>query len=356
MVGYQSVKKILVLRYRSIGDIILSYPTIEALKNTFPYARIDMLIDDTFEELCHGHPYINFLILNERKPKGVGSIRNFVRELKFIKKIRWNNYDMVIDLHSGPRSALLTLLSGAKYRVGHMMRLRSKLCYNIMPLPGNSNSHSVDVMLKTIAPLNPIMPKRKTLFLKYSEGDRRYVKDFLRKYDISEKDTVVMIHPGARVDFKRLPANKMGAIVRWLTSELGVKVIYAGSDSDLPAIAEIVSHSGKPGLMATNLPLGQLAALIDSCNLFVGNDSGPMHMAAAMGVPLVVFFGPTDPAVWAPWGTRGKIVRCKKMECMPCDQKHCPHIQNNCMARISVTSAKKAILSTLKQKTTADRY
>ena len=351
IVERSSIKKILVLRYRSIGDIILSYPTMEALKETFPKARIDMLIDNNFEDLLYGHPHLDYILLHDRKRGKTGRFAHLRRGIRFIWKIRKQKYDLVVDLHCGPRSSLLTLLSGARYRLGYMFRNRNRLVYNLSPDKSGMDRHTVDVMLNIISPLKPKKRRKKELFLRYRDEDARYVKNFLEKYDVTEKDTVVMVHPGARIDLKRLPAQKMGEIVNWMTSELGVKVIYAGKDSDLPAIADIVSYSGKPGLMATNLTLGRHAALIKSCNLFIGNDSGPMHMAAALDVPIVAFFGPSDPAVWAPHGAVGKIVRCAPMPCMPCDQKGCSYIGDHCMTRISVKDIKKAISSMLARKT-----
>ncbi|GMT42421.1 MAG: putative lipopolysaccharide heptosyltransferase III [bacterium] len=348
-----SIRKILVLRYRSIGDIILSFPTFEALKTTFPRARVDMVVDDALTDICYAHPYVDYIIMHERKKWDKKHKSSLGRELSFIMKIRKQKYDMVVDLHCGPRSSLLTLLSGARYRLGNNARIRNKFTYNLKSRTKPRSPHSVDVMMNIISPLRPKMPGRKSLFLHFRDNDRSYVKKFLERYDISEKDTVVLVHPGARLDYKRLPAQKMGEVVKWMTTELGVKVIYAGSDRDLSMIADIVSYSGGPGLMATNLSLGQLAALIKSCGLFLGNDSGPMHMAAALSVPIVAFFGPSDPEVWSPWGAHGKIVRPSKMHCMPCSQKGCPYVGDHCMARIKVGDIKRAISDTLKIKTLA---
>ncbi|MEE8484555.1 MAG: glycosyltransferase family 9 protein [Nitrospinota bacterium] len=351
----RGVKKILALRFRSIGDIILSFPAVETLRSTFPTARIDFVIDDVFEDLIHAHPSINFLILNKRRRDGMNAAQKLWHELKFIQKIRRQKYDLVVDLHCGPRSALLTLLSGAKYRAGNPAKLRGKLAYNLVAEPRPNKPHSTDVMLNIIRPLDPKYPKKKRLFLRYREEDGKYVHKFLRRFDIHDRDIVIMVHPGARVDIKRLPAQKMGEIVRWLTSELSAKIIYAGSDDDISAIADIVGHSGRPGLMATNLTLGQLSALIDSCDLYIGNDSGPMHMAAALGIPVVAFFGPSDPAVWGPVGTHGHAVRAPKMDCMPCDHNKCRLAGQHCMAQIKVENIKRAILKTMRSETTSKK-
>lgn len=342
------IKKILVLRYRSIGDIILSSPALEALRLTFPSARIDMVIDDVFEDICHGHPNIDYLILHKRDTSGMTRFQKMMLGLKFIAKIRKQKYDLVIDLHGGPRSAPLAWLSGARYRVGYRLRLRSKLFYNIPILHGTVEAHTVDVMLNAIRAIDGVMPEEKKLYLGHRPEDKEFVTGFLRKFGVSEKDRLVMVHPGARVDIKRLPAEKMGQLARWMADDLGVKVVYAGNNADIAEIAGIVSYSGKRGLIATNLKLGHLAALIASCDLFIGNDSGPMHMAAALGVPVVSFFGPSDPAIWGPVAAQAKVIRnAPLMECQPCDQKNCPHIGAHCMTKIKLAEAKRAIINVL---------
>ncbi len=342
------IKKILVLRYRSIGDIILSAPALEALRLTFPTARIDMVIDDVFEDICYGHPNIDYLILHKRDTTGMTWFQKMVMGFKFVAKIRKQKYDMVIDLHGGPRSAPLAWLSGARYRVGYRLRLRSKLFYNVFIEASNPGANTSDVLLDAVKTVGCVMPEEKRLFLGYRPEDKEFVTGFLRKFGVSEKDRLVMMHPGARVDIKRLPAEKMGQLARWMVDELGVKVVYAGNNADIAEIASIVSYSGKRGLIATNLKLGHLSALIASCDLFVGNDSGPMHMAAALGVPVVAFFGPSDPVTWGPVTGQAKVVRnAPLMECQPCDQKNCPHIGVHCMTRIKLAEAKRAIINTL---------
>lgn len=341
--------------YRSIGDIIVSFPTLSALKATFPHARVDMVVDEAFSEICYAHPCLDYVIKYEKNLDDDGKLERTVRELRFVLKIRRQGYDMVVDLHCDSRSALLALLSGAKYRLGHVDSFKHKFFYNMSPVLKPKGPHSVEAMMNIISPLKPKTQGKRSLFLSFSNDDRDYVENFLGRHEISKKDTVVMVHPGARLNYKRLPAQKMGELVRWMTTELGVKVIYAGSDNDLPAIADIVSFSDKPGLMAINLSLGRLSALIKSCSIFIGNDSGPMHMASALGVSIVAFFGPSNPAIWSPWGARGKIVRCKKMPCMPCGDNGCQHIGDHCMTRIKMSDIKRAIMGTIEMSALAGR-
>jgi heptosyltransferase-3 len=338
----KSIRKILVLRYRSIGDILLSFPALESLRLAFPQAQIDMVIDDKFRDICYAHPHINRLILYRR---GGNSLWD---EMKFIWKIRRGQYDAVVDLHCGPRSAVLTRLSGARYRIGSWATKRSKMAYNVPPVPwkGEGPPHSVEAMLNIIEPLKLSILHRKSLFLAYSEEDKNYIRNFLADFDVNRKP--IMVHPGGRVDVKKLPVEKMGQIVRWLSEEFGARVILAGADCDLPDISAIASASRRKCLIATNLKLGRLAALIDSCGLFIGNDSGPMHMAAALGVPAVAFFGPSDPRKWGPWQAKGTTVLPPKMACMPCgDDEKCGYAPTHCMTRIEMSEIKSAIRNML---------
>jgi len=339
-----------VLRYRSIGDIILSNPTLDALRLTFPDARIDLVVDDVFKDICHGFSNINSLILHKRKREEAGKLKMIFEEIKFIWNIYRTKYDLVVDLHCGPRSAILTFLSMAPYRIGNKLRLRNKVCYNIFPDGGAVSPHSVDVMLATIAPLNPILPEKKKLNLSYGDKDRTYIKYFLSRFGIGDGERFVLIHPGARVDFKRLPASKMGEIIKWIADEYGTKVVLAGSNADVSTISDIAQEAGKSCLVATNLTIGQLSALIDLSLLFIGNDSGPMHMAAALKVPIIAFFGASDPKIWTPWKARGRIVTCTRMECMPCDQKGCKYVPNHCMEKIKMPDIKKAVKEMMAQK------
>jgi predicted lipopolysaccharide heptosyltransferase III len=349
LINKKDIKKILVLRYRSIGDIVLAYPTLEALRNTYPDARLDLVVDDTFREVCHNWTIVDRLFLNIRNREGASKYSKFWNELKFIWKIQRERYNLVVDLHCGPRSATLAFLSLAKYRIGNKLRLRNKVLYNIFPEPAGSGIHSVDVMLSLIAPLNPVMKKKKNLFFAYSDESRGHINALLERMGVGEGDKFAVVHPGARVDFKMLPPRTLGEVVGYIVSEFGVKVMLVGSDSEITAISEVAQASGRKCGVATNLSIGQLAALMDRSEMFIGNDSGPMHIASALGKPVVAFFGPSDPKIWGPWNNKGKVVNAPAMECMPCDQKGCHLEPEHCMSKIKVANIKRAVASILKK-------
>lgn len=351
LIDKKNIKKILVLRYRSIGDIVLSYPTLESLRKTYPDARIDLVIDDVFREVCYGWTIIDHLILNVRKWEGKGKLSKLWSELKFIWGIVSQRYDLVVDLHCGPRSTVLTFISLAKYRIGNKLRLRNRLLYNIFPASSDGGVHTVEGILSHISPLDPVISKNKKLFFSYCDDDKNYIKSLLSRMGFDERERFVVIHPGARVDFKMLPPRVLGETVDYIVSKFGIKIMLVGMDTELPVISEIAQTSGRKCGVATNLSIGQLAALIDRSELFLGNDSGPMHIASALGKPLIAFFGPSDPNIWGPWKSKGKVISAPPMDCMPCDQKGCSFVPDHCMSKIKVGDIKLVIDPILKSST-----
>ncbi|MBI3793924.1 MAG: glycosyltransferase family 9 protein [Nitrospinae bacterium] len=348
----KSVKKILVLRYRSIGDLVLCNPALETIRATFPGARIDFVVDEAFESLFYKNPNIDRSIPFSRGSKGEGKIKSLLRELRFILRIRAEKYDMVVDLHCGPRSAMLAWLSGARYRLGYPFRFRNRLFYNIhSPFDDGktrpNDSHSVNNMVKILSPLDPAEPVEKNLFLTCRDEDRKFASDFLARNGVLPGETVMVIHPGASPDIRRLPVEKMGEVLRWLCNETIIKTVLAGTEAERDFIKQMQEIAGRERPVAIGFTLGQFAALLEAGDMFMGNDSGPVHMAAALKKPVVVFFGPGDPEVWAPWGTDAVVLRTARMECMPCSQYkvQCPYGGNHCMNRIPVEDIKNAVTS-----------
>jgi ADP-heptose:LPS heptosyltransferase len=145
-----------------------------------------------------------------------------------------------------------------------------------------------------------------------------------------------------------LPPRVLGEVVDYIVSEFGIKIMLVGMDTEIQAISEIAQTSGRKCGVATNLSIGQLAALMDRSEMFIGNDSGPMHIASALGKPVVAFFGPSDPKIWAPWNNKGKVINAPVMDCMPCDQKGCHLVPDHCMSKIKVGKIKRAVGSILK--------
>ena len=334
------VRKILVLRYRSIGDILLANPALAGLRHRFGQAEIGIVVDDVFEEILHGNPNVDTVITHTRNPKGA----KWKEDLNTIRKVRAGRFDMVVDLQSGPRGAWTALFSGAGLRVGHAYQIRNRICYNIIGEKPAPEDHTWKVQFKTIRPLGVEWPEKPEFHLSFPEESSVSVRARLDKAGLMFDRPLALLHPGARIQEKRWPASKMGRLAKWLVDEKNFAVVLAGSAVDESEIKTIRRASGYALPYFTNLSLGELAALIKMSALIVCNDSGPMHMAGVLDTPVVALFGPSDPILWEPVGERKIILTCSPpMECMPCYQKGCPYKGDHCMTRIEVDEVKRAI-------------
>ena len=334
-----SVQKILVLRYRSIGDILLSNPTLKALREKFPKAEIHYLADDLFVKLLHNNPNIDQVVTHHRDAESDG----IASQWDDIKLLRDQDYDLAIDLQTGPRGAFTTLLCGATTRLGHPYRLRNRLCYNMYGDPPQPEDHTWQVQFRTVLPLGIKWPDKPEFFLDISDNAMTSQHKRLESEGLMFDRPIVMLHPGARVQTKRWPADLMGELARWLVDIKNMAVILAGSKADEDEIMAIRKASGYALPYFTQLGLSELGAMIKASNMIICNDSGPMHMAGVLGTPTVALFGPSDPTVWAPVGAKKEIVTCDPMECMPCDQKGCDYEGDHCMTRIEVDDVKRAV-------------
>jgi len=334
-----SIKKILVIRYRSIGDILLCNPTLAGLRRRFPGAKIHLLIDDIFEEILYNNPNVDRLVLNRRHKENSG----LKSDLETIKEIRSEKYDLVVDLQTGPRGAITTLLSGAKIRAGHPYRLRNRLCYNMYAEKASPDDHSWRIQFRTVRPFGADWPKKPELFLDVPDKAIESARGRLNKAGLMFDRPIVLLHPGARVQVKRWPAVKLGLLSRWLVDEKLCAVVLTGSEADRDEIKAIRKASGYALPFFTDLGLLELAALLKISNMVVCNDSGPMHMAGALNTPMVALFGPSDPTLWTPLGSPSITISCAPMECMPCDQNNCVREGDHCMTHIEIDEVKLAI-------------
>lgn len=335
-----AVRRILVLRYRSIGDIILSNPALAGLRRMFPAAKIHMVVDDVFEDVLYGNPNVDKIILSPRKPSGP----KWKADIAMINKLRAAKYDLAVDLHGGPRSSWFTLFSGARWRIGHGFRWRNRLCYNMAVPTPDFDDHTWRVQYRVVNALGSAWPEKPEFFLNFPEKAMESARAKVGETGFNFDMPIVLLHPGARIQVKRWPAEKMGALARWLVDEKGAAVFLAGSKADEEEIKSIRRAAGYALPYFTNLNVGELAALIKMANLIVCNDSGPMHMAGALNTPILALFGPSDPKIWEPMGADVKAtITGAPMECMPCDQKGCPYEGAHCMTRIELGEVKREL-------------
>jgi heptosyltransferase III len=289
--------EILVARLRSLGDMVLETPALAALHAWRPDVRIFVLIEQRFAPALEGNPAIAGLIFS----------RGF---FETVADIRHHRFPAMFNQHGGPRSALLTAASGAQFRVG-WKGFQYSWVYNVRvpdadEFYGKPIVHTVEHRMSqfyaTGLPRGPIPVARI-----YPQNDAvSRVSKLLAGHGVAAPYAV--LQPEARTTEMRWPAEKFAEIAHWLSEKHGIASIANLSAPGLRHAAEMRHAFANAAIIPEPLPLAELIALISGARLFIGNDSGPVHLAAASGTPAVVIYGPTNPAQWRPWQSEHRVV------------------------------------------------
>jgi len=321
-----SLNRILLIKLRYIGDVVLSTPLLPILAKRFPSASVTFLVNRGTEEVLHGNPYLDQVLVVPRD--------NLKSQIDFIRSLRRANFDGVVDLTDGDRSAFLSLMTGAPLRVGYNRegRIRGN-CYTHVVSSDYGAMHMVDyhAQVLPILGLSDSVEDPK-IFLR--PMDEEQGKELFRRIMPIERP-LVLLYPSARYYFKAWPPERFAALADWLALQ-GAVVALIGTQGEFPLGERIVNltRSSAVNLMGKT-SLSQLAGLMKLSALLIGNDGGPLHMAGAVGCPVLGLFGPTDPAVW---GVRGEQVGViyKNVDCSNCFFPGCQRGEGSCMKRITI--------------------
>ncbi len=332
-------ERVLLVKLSSLGDIIHSLPVLTALRQRWPDARLDWLVDDTYRELLEGHPDINEVITFPRQRlRTLKQVLGRPCELhRFLRDIRRQKYDIVIDLQGLFRSAFVAAVAGGRLRVGFARgREMSPLFYHKRVAVPHKGLHAVDcyLLLAEAAGAGPTSPVRFELPV-HPEADRRAAR-LLVDGDAPN----IVISPATRWETKCWPIAYHAELADRLVRELQARVYFLGSTVDRPRIETIQTRmsSESTNLVGTSLP--DLVALIRRAEVVVAGDSGPMHIASAVGTPVAALFGPTSPAYSGPYGGRSRVLRAG-VPCAPCFLKQCA--AHDCMKALSVEQVFEAV-------------
>ena len=323
-----------------MGDIVLTMPTLVALRRGFPDAYIAWMIDDRFREVIEDHDCLDEVIPVPRYP-GHAPIR-FLREtIQSVRLLRESKFDIAVDTHGLLKSSALCLLSGAPRRISFDDEGKELnwLCTNERA-PGNSNIHAVDRYLMMPEYLN--CPTEPIEFrLPISAASRDWAAQFIRQNGLAPNRSLVGLNLGASRPHKCWPPHYFAQLAEMLYKEDGVASVLIGSREERP-LAQIVQQQVTVSLIDAvgHTTLAQLPALIERCDVVVSADSGPMHVAVAAGTPVVALIGPTFPHLTGPYGDNN-IVLWSQPECACWNKASCSDY--HCMHEITVSSAYEAV-------------
>jgi heptosyltransferase-2 len=338
----EKYKKILVLRYRFIGDTVLTVPFLRNLRRAEPRADITWLVAPGSSDVLKGIPYVNRMLYWD--PETIhadsrGTHRTFSAKLAFIRELRRMQFDKAYVLKRSLSSALIAWLSGARERIGFNTEGRGLLLTTRVPY--RHDRHEVENFLEVLRRDNiPVIDDHLEIWT--GPEEERAVAGKLREAGIGESDRIAVVHPFSAVVERGWAFENFGELCARLAAAGYRVIITGGGERDqrtFKAMQDVFGPVVTDFVGRCTLP--ETVALLKRSSLFVGNDSGIMHLAAAAGVPLVALFGPQSPVKFGPWSRRATVLY-KGMSCSPCRQKfftECspsPRLRPECMETISV--------------------
>jgi 3-deoxy-D-manno-octulosonic-acid transferase/heptosyltransferase-1 len=337
---------ILIVKLSAIGDVIHTLPSLAALRRLYPEANITWVVEDASSDLISGHPYLDKVIVSHRKEwvrdMKRGLVSKPIREIRaFIDDLRRQSYDLVIDFHGLIKSAAIVLLSSGKRKLGYdSMHELSGLFLN-EKIPEDMRKHAVDRYLDFLRYLGSDA-KEPEFLIPIGEENNSRVEALLQRNKIDKKDSFVAVSPVALWDTKLWADEKFAALCDRVSEELKVSVVFTGSERG--KLEQIQSLMKTPSVnLGGETTLRDLAYLYQRSALLITTDSGPMHIAAAVGTPVIALFGPTDPLRTGPYG-KGHLVIRRELSCSPCFLKKCNSMK--CMSDITVDE----VFHTVKEK------
>lgn len=351
--------RLLLVRLREIGDVIFTTPAIRALRDRFPQARLSYLVEPNAAPVVSVHPLLDEVIVAPR----LRGWRGLSADVALGRELRRKRFDIAIDFHGGPRGSLLTWLSRAPARIGYDIPGRSwmytRTAHRAKELRAR---HSVENQwdLLTLAGVAAADRERYPVEMAVPAAAASELAATLAARGISANDRLVVMHVSAGNPFRRWPLPSFARVATALVNASpDIRVIVTSGPSEADAAGEVIAAAQASladgdrhrVFLLDDLSLHGLRALDERAALFIGGDSGPMHVAATTSVPIVALYGPTLPARSEPWRPRPELARAMEttgLSCRPCEQRVCVHGDFRCLTSITperVIDAAVAMLS-----------
>jgi predicted lipopolysaccharide heptosyltransferase III len=342
----ETFDRILIIKLRYIGDVLLATPLLRNLRLHYPRAHLAMVVNGGTEAILrHNRCVDEILALDREELKSWNPTARLMAPLRYLRWVRARRFHCVVDLTDADRSALLATGSGAPVRVGFNAenRWRGRL-YTHLARAGSPRQHNADYQLETLRVLGLEVRSREPELPLAPAEDAAAGGWLARQGGVEDGAPFLAFHPGARWWFKQWPAERCAALADRLQTEDGTPVVFLGGTREAEFLAAVRASMrtwfrGGPG----GLELLEMAAVLRRARAFLGNDNGPMHIAAAVRTPVVARFGPSDPAEWGPWG-EGHVVLYKGLDCRECWRRGtCWRGEANCLRQITVDEAMVAV-------------
>ena len=330
-----AIEKILLVRLRRIGDILMTTPAVRAVRERYPHAHITYVVEEPYRALVEGNPDLDEVSVFPRKFKAA-------EFLALMRPLQRRKFDLLIDFHGGPRAFWITLFSRARRKVGH--RLKFKHHFYDLTLPRTGSRHSVEDHFNLARAAGVKRDDIPRLILPPPlELEKARIEAVYRQEGLEGRRTIVL-HIGAGNRFRDWGAENLARLIPLLTGLPETAVVLIGAREDIPRGESLTAERVVP--LVGRLNLREVGELIRRADLFVGPDSGPMHIAATTNTPIVALFGPTLPAHFSPWKAEATLLQTTH-GCRPCRQRDCVHGDFRCLLTITPEEAAQAAKSML---------
>lgn len=344
----RTFKKILAVRIDHLGDVLMARPALQLLPGLYPDAEIHLLCAPESASLLKEDSCAHRLIVFganwfSRRTRPLAILKNAFR---ICRELRQERYDLAVEFRGDFRTILLLALAGIPYRIGYGTTGGGFLLHKSTVYPWKI--HQVEANVRLLEALAPAVSSRGISVAKLSANAGRvsFYKKLLK--DPGSRLPVLIIHAGAGYPSKKWPDENFSRLITRLSEENAAKIVLIGTREE-KAGALHANPSGNVLDLRGETTLEDLPALFESCDLYVGNDSGPAHLAAAKGLRVVsIFSGTNDPGIWRPWGENVSLIR-HAVPCAPCEAQICPLSHHDCMRKISVEEVYRVVIKHLNE-------
>ena len=341
------VHRILIRGVNWVGDAVMTTPAIAGIRKTFPTAKISLLVKPWVAGVFEGSPHIDEILLYDQEGRHAG----LSGLLRLAHELRDYRFDVAILLQNAFEAALLTSLARIPHRVGYKTQGRGFLLTKAV-LPDHSTRalHHVEYY-QTLLSVSGWLEGEQPPILYLSSGAEERAQALLGEEGVRSEESLVAFNPGSTYgSAKRWPADRYAALADRLVEELGVRVLLTGAHADgavARAVRSITRYPERVIDLTGRTDIQLLAAVLKRSAVFVTNDTGGMHIGAAVGVPVVAIFGPTDPKTTSPVGPH--LLLRHPVSCSPCLLQECP-IDHRCMTGISVEKVLSCVIENYTKK------
>ncbi len=334
-----SIEKVLVRGVNWIGDTILTMPALEGLRRLLPNARITLMVRDHLSALFRHAPWANE-VLALPQARGTAQLRE---EVRLIRRIKGERYDLALILPRSPRAALPAFFAGIPYRVGYACNGRGVLLTHAPPETGQLlQCHQTDYYYHLVQFLGDCGARRRPR-LHIGGDDDAWAESYCSEAGVTGEHALIALNPGSTYGpAKCWPSARYIELARRLLSFPRNRLLLVGGTDNAVLIEYMHLSLNRRALIAMGKDLMRLAALLKRCDLLITNDTGPMHMAAAVETPVIALFGSTDPVTTSPLGPRNRVIR-RQTDCSPCLKRRCPR-DHRCMEALSVDEVEAVVM------------